>query len=185
MRQVRILLDHLVSHEETTVKLILGYLYDIGSVNLINQKFRRRPLNRLMRGVASMSKPIFKVFALRWFKKNCPQLIADWLHSQVKFAIPDDPTGAATIELVAAETVAMQSLLPDGVVAELETRNQAIRQLHRQVRWLTGVLVLTTVSLGSAVVWLSYQPRLASAQANPLQPSPIEAVRERAEALCR
>lgn len=183
--QVRILLEHLFNHEETTVKLILGYLYDVGSVNLINQKFRRRPLNRLMRMVAGMSKPIFKVFALRWFKKNCPQLITDWLRSQVSFAPLELATTPAVIELAAVETMAMQGSYPGGVIAELETRNQKIRQLHQQVRWLSGILVVTTVALGSTVVWLSYQPRLASAQAQSLQPSPIEAVRNWAESLYR
>lgn len=176
IRQVRILLDHMFSHEETTVKLILGYLYDVGSVNLINQKFRRRFLNRFMRMVAGLSKPIFRVVALRWFKKNCPQLITDWLQSQVSFAVAEVTSEQEPIALAAVETVA---------IAELETCNRQIRSLHRQVRWLAGVLVITTVTLGSAVVWLSYKPRLASAQAQPLQTSPIEDVRDRAEILCR
>lgn len=176
MRQVRILLNLMFSHEETTVKLILGHLYDVGSVNLINQKFRRRSLNRLMRMVAGMSKPIFKVFALRWFKKNCPQLITNWLESQVSFAVLEAEQNQEPIALAAVETVA---------IAELETRNQQIQQLHRQVRWLTGILVVTTVTLGSAVGWLSYKPRLTAAQVQLLQPSPIEEVRDRAEVLCR
>ncbi|MDX2217006.1 MAG: hypothetical protein SFY66_27315 [Oculatellaceae cyanobacterium bins.114] len=183
--QVRILLDHLFKHEETTVKLILGYLYDVGSVNLINQKFQRRSLNRFMRMVAGMSKPIFKVIALRWFKKNCPQLITDWLQTQVTFAPAKIATTAAAIELAGVDAVAMPSSAPDGVIPDLETRNQEIRYLHRQVRLLTGMLVVTTVALSSVVVWISYQPRWASAQAQPLQPSPIEAVRERAESLYR
>lgn len=85
MQDVLLLLQHLVEKEEVTVKLILDCLYDVGSVNLINKKIRTRPLNRFMKSIASMSKPVFKIVALRWFKKNCPQLIANWLQSKVDF----------------------------------------------------------------------------------------------------
>lgn len=85
MRDVLLLLDSLVQREEATVNMILECLYDIGSKNLINKKVRYRPFNKLMKAIAKMSKPTFKYFALRWFKKNCPKLIADWLHSKVTF----------------------------------------------------------------------------------------------------
>lgn len=85
MRDVSLLLQHLVQKEEVTFKLILDCLYDIGSVNLIDQKFKIQSLNRLMKAIAVMTKPIFRIFAFRWVKKNCPQMIADWLHQQVKF----------------------------------------------------------------------------------------------------
>ena len=85
MRDVSLLLQHLVQKEEVTFKLILDCLYDIGSVNLIDQKFKTQSLNRLMKAIAVMTKPIFRIFAFRWVKKNCPQMIADWLHQQVKF----------------------------------------------------------------------------------------------------
>ncbi len=85
MRDVLLLLESLVEREEATVKIILDCLYDVGSVNLINKKFRSRPLNGLMKSISRTSKPIFKIFALRWFKKNCPQLIANWLHTKVRF----------------------------------------------------------------------------------------------------
>lgn len=85
MRDVLLILENLAEREEATVKMILDCLYDIGSVNLINQKIPVRPLNRLMKAIAQLSKPMFRFFAVRWFKKNGPELIADWLHSQVKF----------------------------------------------------------------------------------------------------
>ena len=69
---VLLLLQHLVEREEVTVKMILDCLYDIGSVNLINQKFRARSPNRLMKMVARMTKPVFTIIALRWFKKIVP-----------------------------------------------------------------------------------------------------------------
>jgi hypothetical protein len=85
MRQVLLLLERLTQREEVTVKLILDCLYDVGSVNLINQKVPIRPLNKTMKLIATLSKPVFVVFGWYWFKKNCPQLITNWLQSKVFF----------------------------------------------------------------------------------------------------
>ena len=84
-RDIKLLLENLFEREETTVKMILDCLYDVGSVNLINKKVPSRPLNPLLKSIARTSKPIFKIFALRWFKKNCPQLLTEWLYGKVKF----------------------------------------------------------------------------------------------------
>lgn len=85
MTEVLLLLDSLFEREEATVRMILDCLYDVGSINLINKKFRRRSLNRIMRAIARLSKPLFKIYALYWFKKNCPRLITNWLNNKVKF----------------------------------------------------------------------------------------------------
>lgn len=85
MQDIVLLLEKLLEREETTVKIILDCLYDVGSVNLINKKFRSRSLKGIMRSIAIMSKPVFKIFALRWLKKNCPRLITQWLRRQVTF----------------------------------------------------------------------------------------------------
>ncbi|MEM9908583.1 MAG: hypothetical protein AAF921_26595 [Cyanobacteria bacterium P01_D01_bin.44] len=85
MQDVQLLLENLFQREEATLKIIVNCLYDVGSTNLINQRFRCRPLNRLMKWIARFTKPGFHFFALRWSKKNAPKMIADWLHSQVSF----------------------------------------------------------------------------------------------------
>ncbi|NES87672.1 MAG: hypothetical protein F6K10_43670 [Moorea sp. SIO2B7] len=85
IHDVLLLLEDLARREETTVKLILDCLYDVGSKNLINKKFRVRPLNKMMKSIATTSKPVFRFLAFRWFKKNCPEIIANWLHSKVSF----------------------------------------------------------------------------------------------------
>ncbi|MFP4297638.1 MAG: hypothetical protein ACLFT0_07245 [Spirulinaceae cyanobacterium] len=85
MHDVLLLLQHLIEREETTVRMILDCLYDVGSVNLINQKITIKPANRLMKGIAILSKPAFRMVALRWFKGNCPQLITKWLYTKVRF----------------------------------------------------------------------------------------------------
>ena len=85
VQEILILLTSLMAREEATIKLIIDCLYDIGSVNLINKKVRFRPVNAVARFIAKRSKPVAKVFAWRWFCKNCPQLIAQWLYRKVKF----------------------------------------------------------------------------------------------------
>jgi hypothetical protein len=85
MQEVLLLIDSLFQREETTFKIIIDCLYDVGSVNLINKKFRGRQLNFIMKAIARFSKPIFKVYALYWVKKNSPKLITNWLASKVKF----------------------------------------------------------------------------------------------------
>ena len=71
------------------VELVLDCLYDVGSVNLVNRRVRSRPLNHLMKTIARLSKPAFRPFMMRWSRKNCPHLIASWLHSQVRFGPKD------------------------------------------------------------------------------------------------
>jgi hypothetical protein len=85
IHDVLILLESLTMREEATIKLIIDCLYDVGSVNLIDRQIRWRSLNFLAKLIAKSSKPVFRIFAWRWFKQNCPELITDWLHSQVKF----------------------------------------------------------------------------------------------------
>jgi hypothetical protein len=85
IQEVLTLLTSLVAREEATIKLIIDCLYDIGYVNLINKKVRFRPLNSVAKFIGKRSKPVAKIFAWRWFMKNCPQLIARWLYVKVKF----------------------------------------------------------------------------------------------------
>ncbi|EDX87167.1 hypothetical protein S7335_4874 [Synechococcus sp. PCC 7335] len=85
MRDVELLLESLFLREEVTLRLIVDCLYDVGSMNLVNRRVRSRPLNRIMKLIARHSKPVFRPFMLRWSRKNCPRMIADWLHSQVRF----------------------------------------------------------------------------------------------------
>lgn len=85
IHDVLLLLDNLVEREEPTVKMILDRLYDVGSINLINKKVGFRPMNRLLKAIARLSKPAFRAVAWRWFKRNCPQLITEWLRTKVSF----------------------------------------------------------------------------------------------------
>ncbi|WP_292854109.1 hypothetical protein [Nostoc sp. NMS8] len=145
MHDVLLLLQNLINSEEATVKLILDCLYDVGSANLINQKFRLKPLNKVMKLIARMSKPVFKVIAFNWFKKNCPQLITNWLHKQVAFEKPQTTPEQVAIEVVQLEPYA---------IPQTENLSQEIQNLRFQIRWLAGIsitaiaiLVVTAIRL--------------------------------------
>ncbi|MGF1601730.1 MAG: hypothetical protein ACFCU8_06865 [Thermosynechococcaceae cyanobacterium] len=155
MQNVLLLLNHLIENEETTLKLIIGCLYEVGSVNLINQRVTKKQANRLVRTLAGMSKPVAQIFALRWFKKNCPQLIVNWLRSKVSFK-PKAP---------AVMTTAVPSL-DKRIVSEAQL--QELKQLRGQVKILAGLLVCSMTALGGTAVWQVYQTSLNGMPVEPL-----------------
>ncbi|MBW4522440.1 MAG: hypothetical protein KME16_22530 [Scytolyngbya sp. HA4215-MV1] len=148
MHDVLILIDNLLRREEVTARLILDCLYEVGSVNLINQKVRSRPVNRLAKWIARSSKPVFAMIAIRWFKKNCPRLIVNWLHSQVKF-------GSGSTEVVVSEVPPTEvNTLPASALPALEGSKQEIVRLQSQVKVLTATLVGVSVTLSGTLVWV-------------------------------
>lgn len=133
MRDILLLLENLFKREEATAKIILNCLYEVGSINLINQKIPFQPLNGLMKSIAAMSQPVFGIFALRWFQKNCPKLIADWLEEQVTFKEEGEEV-APQVREVKEERVLLG-----------ENFSQEIKSLRAQVRLLTGILAIAIV----------------------------------------
>ncbi len=175
MTDVAFLLEAMFIKEEATVEQILDCLYDIGSVNLIDQRVQKRSLNRIAKWIARHSKPVFRMIALRWFKRNCPNLITDWLYTQVKFEPQkvaevveatevEAADGTEVAKLVeATETTAIE-LAP---TSELELYRQKVQLLHSRVKLLTMLLVGITVTLGTGLIWaIERQPQ--STQATPI-----------------
>jgi hypothetical protein len=119
MQDVRRLLETMFEREEVTVKLIMDCLYEIGAVNLINRRVANQPLNQLARWIARLSRPVFKIFALRWVKRNCPHLITNWLFNQVKFEprkqIAQVVQAAETVQAIEDRQAYGQALLPSGL----------------------------------------------------------------------
>lgn len=125
MQDVYLLLEQLIYNEKATVKLIIDCLYDVGSVNLIDQKLKSRGLNHLTKLIARYSKPVVGVVAWQWFRKNCPQLITDWLYKQVKFDKPakkrkatPQPESAASSASSAQLTATAADSTPDRLTSE-------------------------------------------------------------------
>jgi hypothetical protein len=146
IHDVLLLLRNLINSEEATVKLILDCLYDVGSVNLINQKLRMKPLNRVMKLIARMSKPVFRTLAFNWFKKNCPQLITNWLHTQVTFRSTQNIPQEVAVEVAELQPYPLPPT---------ENLNQEIKNLRSQVRWLAGISIIAIAVLAVTAIKLN------------------------------
>jgi hypothetical protein len=150
MHDVLLLLQNLISREETTVKLIMDSLYDAGSVNLINHKFHARTLNRILKLISRTSKPVFKIFAWRWFKNNGPQLITNWMQSKIAFKTTQ------TAKIPKKQVVLAN---PDPNLNPLikpQYQLQEVKHLRSQVTLLTGILAGVVTVFGSSFIWLGY-----------------------------
>jgi hypothetical protein len=163
MHDVLLLIQNLANNEEATVKLIIDCLYDVGSLNLINKKFRFGPLNRIMILIARMSKPVFRVFAWHWFKNNCPQLIATWLELKLSFEYP-----RARPQQITLKSSEIQPYLP----SDVDSLSREVKYLRRQVRWLAGICLVLLSGSGIAFTWLNKNPDLALLQSKQLIQSP-------------
>lgn len=162
MHDVLLLLQNLSNDQEATIKLIVDCLYDAGAVNLINQKVRFRPLNRMTKSVARISKPVFRQIAWYWFKQNCPQLIVNWLLTKITFQpqrivealAEDSPEPLVENEPRSISQDEPYYLNRDYLNRDLSrvaTLDRENRQLRHQVRLLTGVSVLAIAALGVAI----------------------------------
>lgn len=144
LHDVLLLIKHLAKREEVTIKLIIDRLYDVGSVNLINKKLPYRPLNGVAKSIARMSKSAFRLVALRWFYKNCPQLITKWLNSKVSFT---DSNERPKEPIAVVSDVQLYSL-----PAAKDTSREEIKSLRSQVRYLTGISVGAIAALAGTVI---------------------------------
>jgi hypothetical protein len=85
MRDVTLLIQQLVEREETSLKLIIDCLIDVGSINYANHKLQNSSLNKIMKVLVGYIKPVARVVALKWIKKNLPGLLTSWLEAKVSF----------------------------------------------------------------------------------------------------
>lgn len=180
MTDVSFLLETMFLKEKATVEQILDCLYDIGSINLIDQRVKRQSLNRIAKWIARYSKPIFRIIAFRWFKRNCPTLITDWLYTQVRFepqkvaqvveAAEAQDKDTEVAKLVEATKRTEIQPIP---TAELELYRRKVQLLHSRVKILTMLLVSVTVTLGTGLIWaLERHPQ--STRATPVLQAPLK-----------
>ncbi|HEY9770556.1 MAG TPA: hypothetical protein V6C71_19030 [Coleofasciculaceae cyanobacterium] len=85
MRDVTLLLQQLVEREEVTLKLIVDCLIDVGSINYANHKLHNPPLNKIMKMLVGYIKPVARMAAIFWVKRNLPNLLTAWLEGKVSF----------------------------------------------------------------------------------------------------
>lgn len=178
MQDILLLVQQLVASQETTFKLIIDCLYDVGSINFINQKIKSRSFARLTKKIASTSKPVFRVIAFYWVKRNCPALIANWLCGQVTFGqrnlsqldYPREVVAQA-IEKYEAEQQALERQ-QETATPTLNVESIEVQRLQEQVKVLRGMLLGSILALGGSIAWIWYDssPELTNT------PHPIESV---------
>ena len=152
---ILLLLEQLAKNETTTIKLILDRLYDMGAANLIEQKITISPIKGAVKAIAKLSKPAFRMVAIYWFNKNCPQLITDWLIEQVAF------NNAQTTKV------------------ELEAETQKIQQLRSQVRLLSGIVIILVMIFGGSFIWLFHDLIASTETLNTINQSIIKIDRDK------
>jgi hypothetical protein len=86
-----------------------------------------------------LSKPVFRLFALRWFKKNCPHLITRWLFNQVRFEQVAMSLPEADDRLIDVTP------LPRALPPLVEQQAAEINALRLRVGWLTLALIILMV----------------------------------------
>jgi hypothetical protein len=152
MQDTHLLLTNLAEREKATVRAILDGLYEVGSMHMINHKVSVKVLRGPLKGIASFSKPVFQLFAWRWFKRNCPELITNWLYRQVRFDEKALLIEAADHEATSIEVESLREL-PPPVVESLPESQQSlspiiekqaaeIMALRSRITWLSLVVVV-------------------------------------------
>ena len=165
INEVRLLLKTLIYQEEIILKEIINRLYDVGSINLINQKFNFGTFNKTLKFMTKMSKPAVKMLAWQWAKKKSPDLITNWLQSKVTFIRVQE----TRVELMAEdESLSSASIpqLPQESQIELPAAalRYQVKRLHLQMKLLTGILVATVTLFGGSLIWLTNSLHLSHLQ---------------------
>ncbi|MGL5836638.1 MAG: hypothetical protein ACRC1Z_25925 [Waterburya sp.] len=98
MRDVTLLLQQIVEREEVALKLIIDSLIDVGSINYANNKVHKPTLNKIMKILVGYVKPIARMAALFWLKRNLPNLLTAWLEAKVSFPSNTHSASATSAE---------------------------------------------------------------------------------------
>ncbi len=110
MRDVTLLLQQLIEREEVALKLIIDCLIDVGSINYANYKLHNPPLNKIMKMLVGYIKPVARMAALFWLKRNLPNLLTAWLEGKVSFEpVPINKEEALTGDLETVTNSANQA----------------------------------------------------------------------------
>ena len=102
---------------------------------------------------------MFKLFAWRWFKRNCPELITNWLYRQVRFDEKALLVEAANNELEPIEVESLRELPPQVVESLAESQQSLSPIIEKQaaeilaLRSRITLLSLVVVALGIVFCW--------------------------------
>jgi hypothetical protein len=163
MQEVTLLLANLLEREETTLKAVIGCLYDVGTVNLVNQRIKYRFLRPLARPVLSVSKPVLTTLGYRWVSKKCPPIITRWLQKKIISVtsrrppkVPPQPVSVQSISTVEPPLIEQHTVLYQG----------EIKRLRSQVRRTTAALAGVSVTLAIMLIKVGLNPVQPFLQSN-------------------
>ncbi|MEM8602385.1 MAG: hypothetical protein AAGF24_00930 [Cyanobacteria bacterium P01_H01_bin.121] len=171
MRKVLWLLDNLAQREDATVKGILDQLYDIGAAHWINDRIQHRCLNQLLHKTAKLSRPAFRMLATRWFQKNCPRLIANWLYTQACFQDPQLIVAQEALAIANPELLLPVAAPPQRLVV------QEMQRLRRRIRRVTLLSIGAVLASGCLGLWVgqNFNPALVRIPRQPADASTSDA----------
>ena len=75
----------------------------LARINYANRKLHNPPLNKIMKVLVGYIKPVARMVALYWLKRNLPDLLTAWLESKVSFedvVINDEEAVTGDLETV-------------------------------------------------------------------------------------
>lgn len=138
LREILILLEQLFKREEATAKAIIGCLYDIATLNLINKYCPLWGVNSTLKYISRFPRPVAKHLGCKlYLQPQCPKLITDWLYSLVEFPA----SKGKQVEIV--ENLPLPA-------------EKQIKSLQGRVKVLTGALAASfTIFIGS-FTWIAY-----------------------------
>ena len=140
LREILILLSQLFQREEATAKAIVGCLYDIATINLINKYISLWGINATLKYLARFPRPIAKSLGVKlYLQPKCPQLITDWFYTLVEF--PETKQSPVNPEI-------LEEVLPT-----LAKNKVQIKSLQGKVRLLSATLV-AAIAIFSSSFWL-------------------------------
>lgn len=143
LQEILLLLDQLLRREEVTAKSIVGCLYDIAMINVINKYCPLWGVNSTLKYLSRFPRPFAKSLGVKlYLQPKCPKLITDWLYTLVEFP-PDKP--------IETEVKSIEN-------------GQEIKLLQSRVKLLTGALVASIAIFSSGFIWIAHNLEL-----NPMQ----------------
>lgn len=143
LEEILLLLDQLFRREEITAKSIVGCLYDIAVINIINKYCPLWGINSTLKYLTRFPRPLAKSLGVKlYLQPQCPKLITDWLYTLVEFP----------------------QTKPIETKTEIIENPQELKSLKSQVKLLTRALVTSIAVFSSGFFWVAHNLQL-----NPLQ----------------
>jgi hypothetical protein len=155
MQEVTLLLANLLEREQTTLKAVIGCLYDVGTVNLVNQRVKYRFLRPLARPALRVSKPVLTTLGYRWVSKKCPPIITRWLQKKVK-SVTSAPAPKVPPQSVSVQSVS--TVEPPLLEQHMALYQGEIRRLRSRVRWTTAALAGVSATLVITLIKIDLNP---------------------------